>query len=149
MTNETPTSRVSDIPEDEPIIPPRQQPTVDTTEFRTVTVGTLTIETLDVEAMALEQGPLYPKESRMTTDKNNDLFKEAVKLSQAHYNFTSMNMTNECCLDDLYNMSIMIAKTKASHQQYDMCDMFTVVFPPSEGSHTLEEKHLDLYMQLR
>ena len=47
-TNETPTSHVSDIPEDEPIIPPRQQPTVDTTAFRTVTVGTLTIETLDV-----------------------------------------------------------------------------------------------------
>ena len=149
MTNKTPTSCVSDIPEDKPIIPPRQQPTVDTTEFRTVMVGTLTIETLDVEAMALEQGPLYPKESRdkMTADKRNDLFKEAMKLSQACYNFTSMNMTDECCLDNLYNMSIMIAKTKASHQQYDMCDVFTVVFPLSEGSHTLEDKHLDLYTQ--
>ena len=76
-TNETPTSCVSDIPENEPIIPPRQQPTVDTTESRTVMVGTLTIETLDVEAPALEQGPLYLKESRdkMTTDKCNDLLK--------------------------------------------------------------------------
>ena len=46
ITNETPTSRVSDIPEDEPIISPSQQPTVDTTEFRTVMVGTLIIETL-------------------------------------------------------------------------------------------------------
>ena len=148
-TNETPTSRVSDIPEDEPIIPPRQQPTVDTTEFRTVTVGTLTIETLDVEATASEQGPLYPKESRdtMTADKRNDLFKEAVKLNQARYNFTSMNLTDERRLDDLYNMSIMIAKTKASHQQYDMCDVFTIVFPLSEGSRTLEDKHLDLYTQ--
>ena len=147
-TNETPTSHVSDIPEDEPIIPPRQQPTVDTMEFRTVMVGTLPIETLDVEATALEQGPLYPKESRdkMTADKCNDLFKKAVKLSQACYDFTSMNMTNERCLADLYNMSIMITKTKASHQQYDMCDMFTVVFPLSEGSHTLEQKHLDLYI---
>ena len=149
MTNETPTSRVSDIPEDEPIIPPRQQPTVDTMEFRTVTVGTLTIETLDVEATASEQGPLYPKESRdkMTADKRNDLFKEAVKLNQARYDFTSMNLTDERCLDDLYNMSIMIAKTKASHQQYNMCDVFTVIFPLSEGSRTLEDKHLDLYTQ--
>ena len=149
MTNETPTSRVSDIPEDEPIIPPRQHPTVDTTEFRTVTVGTLTIETLDVEATASEQGPLYPKESRdtMTADKCNDLFKEAVKLNQARYDFTSMNLTDERRLDDLYNMSIMIAKTKASHQQYDMCDVFTIVFPLSEGSRTLEDKHLDLYTQ--
>ena len=148
-TNETPTSRVSDIPEDEPIIPPRQQPTVDTTEFKTVTVGTLTIETLDVEATALEQGPLYPKESRdkMTADKHNDLFKEAVKLSQARYDFTSMTLTDERRLDDLYNMSIMIAKTKASHQQYNMCDVFTVVFPLSEGSRTLEDKFLDLYTQ--
>ena len=75
MANETPTSCVSDIPEDEPIIPPRQQPTVDTTEFRTVTVGKLTIETLDVEATVLEQGPLYPKESRdkMIVDKCNKL----------------------------------------------------------------------------
>ena len=63
-------------------------------EFRTVMVGTLTIETLDVEATAQEQGPLYPKESRdkMTTDKCNNLFKEAMKLSQACYDFTSMNM---------------------------------------------------------
>ena len=70
---------------------------MDTTEFRTVAVGTLTIETLDVEATALEQGPLYPKEStdKMTADKRNDLFKEAVKLSQARYDFTSMNLTNE------------------------------------------------------
>ena len=83
----------------------------------------------------------------MTMNKRNNLFKEAVKLSQARYDFTSMNITDERCLDDLYNMSIMIAKTKASHQQYNMCDMFTVVFPLSEGSHTLEEKHLDLYMQ--
>ena len=84
-TNETLTSRVSDIPEDEPIIPPRQQPTVDIMEFRTVTVGTLIIETLDIEATALEQGTLYPKESRdkMTADKCNGLFKEAVKLNQA------------------------------------------------------------------
>ena len=28
-----------------------------------------------------------------------------------------------------------------------MCDVFTVVYPLSEGSCTLEEKHLDLYMQ--
>ena len=148
-TNETPTSRVSDIPEDEPIIPPRQQPTVDTTAFSTVTVGTLTIETLDVEATAQEQGPLYPKESRdkMTVDKCNDLFKEAVKLSQARYDFKSMNLTDECRLDDLYNMSIMIAKMKASHQQYNMCDMSTVVFPLSEGPRTLEDKSLDLYTQ--
>ena len=112
-------------------------------------VGTLTIETLDVEAMALEQGPLYLKESRdkMTGDKHNDLFKEAMKLSQACYDFTSMNMTDERCLDNLYNMSTMIAKTKASHQQYDMCYMFTVVFPLTEGSRTLEDKHLDLYTQ--
>ena len=41
----------------------------------------------------------------------------------------------------------MIAKTKASHQQYDMCDVFTIVFPLSEGSRTLEDKHLDLYTQ--
>ena len=148
-TNETPTSHVSDIPEDKPIIPPRQQPTVDTTEFRTVTVGTFIIETLDVEATALEQGPLYPKESRdkMTVDKHNDLFKEAEKLNQVRYDFTSMNLTDECCLDDLYNMSIMIAKTKASHQQYDMCDVFMVIFPLSEGSRTLEDKCLDLYTQ--
>ena len=44
-------------------------------------------------------------------------------------------------------MSIVIAKTKASHQQYDMCDVFTVVFPLSEGSRTLEDKFLDLYTQ--
>ena len=118
-------------------------------EFRTVTVGTLTIETLDIEATASEQGPLYPKESRdkMTMDKCNDLFKEAVKLNQAHYDFTSMNRTDERRLDDLYNMSIMIAKTKASHQQYGMCEVFTAVFPLSEGSRTLEDKHLDLYTQ--
>ena len=118
-------------------------------EFRTVTVGTLTIETLDVEATALEQGPLYPKESRdkMTADKRNDLLKEAMKLNQAHYDFTSMNLTDEHHLDDLYNVSIMIAKTKASHQQYDMCDVFTVIFPLSEGSRTLEDKYLDLYTQ--
>ena len=130
-TNKTPTSRVSDIPEDEPIIPPIQQPTVDTTEFRTLTVDTLIIETLDVEATAVEQGPLYPKEGRdkMTVDNCNDLFKEAVKLNQAHYDLTSMNLTDERHLDDLYNMSIMIAKTKASHQQYDMCDVFMLVFP--------------------
>ena len=59
-TNETPTSCVSDIPEDDPIIPPRQHPTVETTAFRTDTVGTLTIKTLDVEGTAQEQGPLYP-----------------------------------------------------------------------------------------
>ena len=106
MTNETPTSPVSDILEDESIIPPRQQPTADTTEFRTVMVGTLIIETLEVEATALEQGPLYPKESRdkMSADKHNDSFKEAVKLNQACYDFTSMNLTDERCLDDLYNM---------------------------------------------
>ena len=142
-TNETPTSHVSDIPEDKPIIPPRQQPTVDTTEFSTVTVGTLAIETLDVEAAAQEQGPLGQDDA----DKRNDLFKEAVKLSQARYDFTSMNLTDGRHLDDLYNMSIMIAKTKASHQQYDMCDVFTVVFPLSEGSRTLEDKSLDLYTQ--
>ena len=83
----------------------------------------------------------------LTADKCNDLLKEAVKLSQARYNFTSMNVTDECHLDYLYNMSIMIAKMKASHQQYNMCDVFTVVFPLSEGSHTLEDKHLDLYTQ--
>ena len=83
----------------------------------------------------------------MTVDKHNNLFKEAVKLSQACYDFTSMNMTNEHCLDDLYNMSIMITKMQASHQQYDMCDVFTVMFPLSEGSHTLDDKHLDLYTQ--
>ena len=148
-TNETPTSRVSDIPEDEPIIPPGQQPTVNTMEFRTVTVGTLTIETLDIEATASEQESLYPKESRdkMTADKHNDLFREAVKLNQARYDLTSMNLTDECRLDVLYNMSIIIAKTKASHQQYDMCDVFSVVFPLSEGSRTLEDKYLDLYTQ--
>ena len=102
-------------------------------EYGTVTVGTLTIAKLNVGATALEQGPLYPKESRdkMTTAKHNDSFKEALKLSQAHYDFTSMNMTDERNLDDLYNMSIMITKTKASHQQYNMCDVYMVVFPLS------------------
>ena len=58
-----------------------------------------------------------------------------------------MNLTDERHLNDVYNMSIMIAKMKASHQQYNMCDMFTIVFPLSEGSRTLEDKHLDLYTQ--
>ena len=83
----------------------------------------------------------------MAADKCNDLCKEAVKLILARYDFTSMNLTNERCLDDLYNMSIMIAKTKASHQQYDMCAMFTVVFPLSDGSRMLEDRSLDLYTQ--
>ena len=57
MTNKTPTSHVSDIPEDKPIIPRRQQPTVDTTEFRTVTVGTLPLKPLMLKPQLKNRDP--------------------------------------------------------------------------------------------
>ena len=98
------------------------------------------VETIDEAMPEQDQGPLYTKESRdtMTPEKLNDLYKEAVKPSQAKYNFTSMTLTDEKRIDDLYNMNIMIAKTKQQHRLYDMADVFTIVFPTVAGGKTLE-----------
>ena len=77
------------------------------TTTRTLQVGNFMVETIDEAMPKQDQGPLYTKESRdtMTPEKLNDLYKEAVKPSQAKYDFTSMTLTDEKRLDDLYNMN--------------------------------------------
>ena len=110
------------------------------TTTRKLQVGNFMVETIDEAMPEQDQGPLYTKESRdtMTPEKLNDLYKEAVKPSQAKYDFTSMTLTDEKRLDDLYNMNIMIAKKKQQHRLYDMADVFTIVFPMVAGGKTLE-----------
>ena len=110
------------------------------TTTRKLQVGNFMVKTIDEEMPELDQGPLYTKVScdTMTPKKLNDLYKGAVKPSQAKYNFTSMTLTDEKRLDDLYNMNIMIAKTKQQHRLYDMADVFTIIFPTIAGGKTLE-----------
>lgn len=144
--------RVSDVGEDDfhesasetytpTASPATTTPTSTTASSSTsVHIGSLNIETIDDAVDVQDQGPLYTKASRdlMTPDKKNDLFKEAIKTSQARYDFTSLNLTDEKRLDDIYNMSIMISKTRTTHIQYDMASVFTILVPTVPGGKTLQ-----------
>ena len=114
-------------------------------------VGGLAIELVEPGSRGYgvaDQGPLYRKENRekMSSEKKQDLFKEAVKTSQTKYTFTSMSLTDEKKLDECYNTSIMISKTKDTHMVYDMHDVFTIVFPKLKGSRSIESRTVDLYL---
>jgi predicted RNA binding protein YcfA (HicA-like mRNA interferase family) len=116
------------------------------TKNETVRIGTLDIEiSEDADDSDIHvQVPLYPKESRdrLTEEKRNDLFNNAIKSqhSQAKYDFTHVDISSEKRLDDIYNISIMISKTKAAHLQYDMDNVFSIVFPINPGNKKLSPR---------
>lgn len=119
--------------------------------------GVVKIDDEDIEVIDSEEssfiksdGVLYHKEERdnLTPEKRNELFLNAVKCQHpsTKYDFTSTDLTDEKRLDDLYNISIMIAKTKASHMQYDLHSVFSIVVPDKPGSRELAKPDtVDLY----
>ncbi|KAL7568008.1 hypothetical protein ACA910_004593 [Epithemia clementina (nom. ined.)] len=113
-----------------------------------IKVDGVSIELADDDVATEVQGPLYRKEicEALSPEKKNDLFSQAVKQSQTKYDFMSLDFSDEKRLDELYNMSIMISKTKAAHLQYDMCDVFKIVFPALPGCRELSDRTpVDLY----
>jgi hypothetical protein len=99
-------------------------------------------ETAAVLASAL---PFYEKEERknLSEDKRNDLFEKATKKAHTKYDLISLSLTDEDKLDDMYNLSMLIGKTKDHLVQYDMHDVFTILIPdPDDHKKILQEKDL-------
>jgi hypothetical protein len=65
------------------------------------------------------------------------------KKAHIKYDLMSLSLTDEDKLDDTYNLSMLIGKTKDHLVQYDMHDMFTILIPDKDDlKKILQEKDL-------
>jgi hypothetical protein len=111
----------------------------------TVRVGGVDIQLNDTPAVIETVSPLYKKEARaaLSDDKRNELFERATKKSHALYDLISLSLNDEDKLDDTYNLSMLIGKTKDSFVQFDMHDVCTILLLDSTDNKTVvHEKDL-------
>jgi hypothetical protein len=79
----------------------------------------------------------------LSEDKRNKLLEKATKTANTKYNLISLSLTDEDKLDDTYNLSTLIGKTKDHLVQYDMHDVFTILIPdPGDHKKILQKKDL-------
>jgi hypothetical protein len=84
----------------------------------------------------------------LSEDKRNDLFEKATKTAHTKYDLISLSLTDEDKLDDRYNLSMLIGKTKDHLVQYDMHDTFTILIPdPNDHKNILQEE--DVFPEYR
>ena len=113
-----------------------------------VTIGGMTIAIHDVAAVVADVKPLYRKEDRagLSDDKRNELFDRATrKTGNTKFGLLSLSLTDNEKLDDTYNLSMLIEKTRDVFVQYDMHNVFSVLNIGSDDKSILGE--LDLFRE--
>ena len=73
----------------------------------------------------------YKKEDldKLDAHKLNNLFIEAVTISQKKCNFINIKLDDPDILEDMYNLAMAITNTKANHSRFNMHDVFAIVDP--------------------
>jgi hypothetical protein len=137
---------------------PSRDPAGVSSTFGTTRTITLNGEEIKVSARPVtltRHAPLITKEARdsLPAEKKTSLFNEATKSisGQTKYSFTSVNISDENRLEDLYSVLLLNSQTRAAHLQYDMHGVFTIVFPVHSGSMDFQDPAkkppIDLYTQ--
>lgn len=112
----------------------------------TITVGGQVIEVRPAaRAVTQEQEILYPKEDRATLSAKEllDLYTAATKTKQTKYKLLTLTLTDNEKLDDTYVLEMAIQRTKHNMIEYDMHDVFTIMYPDGEGPGVL--RSIDLF----
>jgi hypothetical protein len=128
-----------------PVPPEPESPEPVQTMTSTAKINGVDIRLNDTAAVLASALPFYKKEERknLSEDKRNDLFEKATKKAHTKYDLISLSLTDEDKLDDTYNLSMLIGKTKDHLVQYDMHDVFTILIPdPNDHKKILQEKDL-------
>ncbi len=111
----------------------------------TATIGGVTIIINDVAAVMAAVQPLYRKEDRagLSDDKRNELFERATrKTGNTKFGLLSLSLSDDEKLDDTYNLSMLIGKTKDAFVQYDMHNVFSVLELGPDNKTVLGERDL-------
>jgi hypothetical protein len=91
--------------------------------------------------------PLYKKEDRrnLSDDKRNEHFDRATKQAHTKYETISLNLNDENKLDNTYNLSIGIGKTRDDFIMYDLHNIFTILLYPDPKDETKIIAEKDLF----
>ena len=121
-------------------VPPQPPPQI-------VTIGGRRIQVVDTNVAPENQGPMYKQEDRdtLSSEQKNTLFKDAVRGISVKYDFTAVDLTSEKRLEEIHLLSVLINKTRSAHVQYDLHDVFLIVFPANNTARLEQKDPVDLY----
>jgi hypothetical protein len=92
---------------------------------------------------------LHPSNTRasLSADDRAKIFEKAVKTAHKKYELMPLSLEDADKLDEAYNLDILIKYTRRSHTNYDMHDVFLIVYPKKGLEANVVDYTKDLYTE--
>jgi hypothetical protein len=115
---------------------------------KTILIGGMAVQVKQTATVLTpEDEVLYHKEDRaqLSEEKKVEFFDKITKQAHRQFDLVPLTLTNESKLDDMYNLDMLVRKTRQVHTMYNMHDVFRILMLDTDGVTVIGEK--DLYTE--